>query len=605
MCGIIAVLSNKNVYDFIIHGLTQLQNRGYDSTGVAYIDRLANTRSITIHKDSSDITTRALQKLKNNTDYMRYTSNINMIMGHTRWATRGEKNSINAHPHISYDKKICIIHNGIIENYDEIKNFLQTKDIAPISETDSELIAHVIAYHYSLKKDINLAITHTIKQLQGTWALIVICVDTPDILYGIKNKMPLLLGYQQNQSICIFASELSAFDDTIDHYIIPNNNEIISLHKRKDKIVYRCCNKTTYVYDNQNKLNLTPAPYTYWLEKEINDQYNSIKYIHDNIDNKYRHTLEASNHKFQTLYLDNIILLGCGTSYYAAMLGEIYFKNIDYFSFVRAYDASNFTKQDLPKKGRTGVILLSQSGETKDLLECLTFLPTPNILTISIVNTIHSQLFRKTDIKLCIQAGREVSVPSTKSFTGQLFILKIMANWFINSSIRTNDFLHVYSHIEKVLDMCKHNLIQYIPTLIKPSMFVLGKGKFYPLAKEASLKIKEISYIHAEGYPASALKHGPYSLLEPGFPVILFIMDDIHRTLMMNCYHQILARGGFILVITDMPTLEVEHKITIPKSEYNEIFAIIVIQYVSYYLGKHLGLPIDTPRNLAKCVTTD
>tara|TARA_R110002074_G_scaffold227310_2_gene398867 strand:- start:73 stop:483 length:411 start_codon:yes stop_codon:yes gene_type:complete len=136
-------------------------------------------------------------------------------------------------------------------------------------------------------------------------------------------------------------------------------------------------------------------------------------------------------------------------------------------------------------------------------------------------------------------------------------------------------------------------------------MFVLGKGKFYPLAKEAALKIKEISYIHAEGYPASALKHGPYSLLEPGFPVILFIMDDIHKDLMMNCYHQIHARGGFILVITDITDVQVENKIVIPHSEYNEIFAIIVIQYLSFYLGKHLGLPIDTPRNLAKCVTTD
>ena len=601
MCGIIAVLSNKNIYDIIIHGLKQLQNRGYDSVGVAYIQG----QTIIIHKDASDTTTLALEKIKKNSHYMRYNSSIHMSMAHTRWATNGKKNKINAHPHISYDKKISIIHNGIIGNYNEIKTFLQTNNIECVSETDSEVIAHLIAYHYDQAKNIKHAITQAIKQLEGTWALIIMCVDTPDILYGIKYKIPLLLGYKRDASMCMFASELSAFDGTIEKYIIPNNNEIISVYKGNNNILYDCCNKTTYSYDNQNKQNITPAPYTYWFEKEINEQYTSIKYIHDNIDNKYQRVLETSNQKFQTLYLDNIILLGCGTSYYAAMLGEIYLKDINYFSIVRAYDASNFTKKDIPKKGRTGIILLSQSGETKDLLECLTFIPTPNILTISIVNNAHSQLFRKTDIKLCIQAGREVSVPSTKSFTGQLFILKIMANWFNNNNIRNNDFIYLYSHIEKVLDMCTQNLKQYVPKLIKPSMFVLGKGKFYPLAKEAALKIKEVTYIHAEGYPASALKHGPYSLLEPGFPVILFIMDDEHKELMMNCYHQILARGGFILVLTDITDLHVEHKIVIPHSEYNEILAIIVIQYLSFYIGKHLTLPIDTPRNLAKCVTTD
>ena len=601
MCGIIAVLSNKNIHDIIIHGLKQLQNRGYDSVGVAYIQG----QTIIIHKDASDTTTLALEKIKKNSHYMRYNNSIHMSMAHTRWATNGKKNKINAHPHISYDKKISIIHNGIIGNYNEIKTFLQTNNIECVSETDSEVIAHLIAYHYDQAKNIKHAITQAIKQLEGTWALIIMCVDTPDILYGIKYKIPLLLGYKRDASMCMFASELSAFDGTIEKYIIPNNNEIISVYKGNNNILYDCCNKTTYSYDNQNKQNITPAPYTYWFEKEINEQYTSIKYIHDNIDNKYQRVLETSNQKFQTLYLDNIILLGCGTSYYAAMLGEIYLKDINYFSIVRAYDASNFTEKDIPKKGRTGIILLSQSGETKDLLECLTFIPTPNILTISIVNNTHSQLFRKTDIKLCIQAGREVSVPSTKSFTGQLFILKIMANWFNNNNIRNNDFIYLYSHIEKVLDMCTQNLKQYVTKLIKPSMFVLGKGKFYPLAKEAALKIKEVTYIHAEGYPASALKHGPYSLLEPGFPVILFIMDDEHKELMMNCYHQILARGGFILVLTDITDLHVEHKIVIPHSEYNEILAIIVIQYLSFYIGKHLTLPIDTPRNLAKCVTTD
>ena len=190
MCGIIAFLSNKNVYDFIIHGLKQLQNRGYDSVGLAYIQ----DKSIVVHKDASDTTTLALEKVKKKSLYMRYNSIIHMSMAHTRWATNGKKNIINAHPHISYDKKISIVHNGIIENYNEIKTFLQTNNIECVSETDSEVIAHLIAYHYDQTKNIKQGITQALKQLQGTWALIIMCVDTPNTLYGITYRMPLLLG---------------------------------------------------------------------------------------------------------------------------------------------------------------------------------------------------------------------------------------------------------------------------------------------------------------------------------------------------------------------------------------------------------------------------
>tara|TARA_B110000908_G_C10259217_1_gene457906 strand:+ start:1506 stop:3326 length:1821 start_codon:yes stop_codon:yes gene_type:complete len=606
MCGIIAILSNRNIYAYIIQGLTQLQNRGYDSTGLSYIDNHGNnSKTIQTYKYASTKEAFALDLLIHNTPHINENPTVHMIMAHTRWATHGKKTIINSHPHSSFDRKFSIIHNGVIENYLEIKTFLDTHNIQPISETDSELIVHLIAYYYTINNDITKAITAATQQLIGSWALVIMCIDTPDILYGTKQNTPLLLGCNGKNTICMFASELSAFNEDIEQYIIPNDNEIISIYKEQGNVLYHCNSKTTYVYDNQNKTNVTPYPYTYWLEKEINDQYNCIKNIQNNLYNKYYQYLNNLNNKYQTLYLDNIILLGCGTSYYACMLGEIYLKNIKYFSMVRAYDASIFTEFDIPTKGRTGIILLSQSGETRDLLRCLSFIKRPNILTISILNVIESCLARRTDITLCINAGREVSVPSTKSFTGQLFVLRILAEWFVNNNIEDNSYKHLCSNIKTILDDCKQTIQPYIIPLIKPSMFILGKGKFYPLAKEAALKIKEISYIHAEGYPASALKHGPYSLLEPGFPVILFIMDDIHRELMMNCYEQILARDGFILVITDITELPVKHKICIPKTTYNEILAIIIIQYISFYIGKYLKLPVDTPRNLAKCVTTD
>ena len=601
MCGIIAILSTINRYNYIIQGLRHLQNRGYDSAGIAYM--LNNM--IHINKYASNKDTLALDMLQTHTPHIQENKDITTLMAHTRWATHGKKNAVNAHPHISFDKKISIIHNGIIENYVDIQTFLATKDIYPISTTDSELIAHLIAYYYSVTKHIKQAIRKCNQYLKGSWSIVIMCVDTPDTLYGIKQHTPLLLGLNTNNSMCMFVSELSAFNKNITNYIIPNDNEIITIYKEKQTIHYNCCNTSIYYYDNPNQTDITPHPYTYWLEKEINEQYDCIKKIIDNISNKYCQILDINTRKYQLLYIDNIILLGCGTSYYACMLGELYLKQIKYFSSVRAYDASNFTKSDIPTKGRTCVILLSQSGETKDLIRCLDYITRPNIVTISILNVLESYISRHTDIKLYINAGREISVPSTKSFTGQLFILRLLADWFVNNSIQDNDCIYLYDHIQKTLQLCQEQIAQYIPALVKPSMFILGKGKFFPLAKEAALKIKEISYIHAEGYAASALKHGPYALLEPEFPVILFIMNDIYKDLMMNCYSQILAREGFILVITDIPDLDVVHKLIIPKTKYNEILAIIVIQYISFYLGKHLGLPIDTPRNLAQCVTTD
>ena len=601
MCGIIAILSTTNKYTYIIQGLRNLLNRGYDSTGIAYI----HTNKIHIYKYASTKEKLAFDMLRTKTEHILEHADITNYMAHTRWATHGKKNTINSHPHSSFDKKISIIHNGIIENYTDLLVFLATKDIYPISTTDSEVIAHLIAYYYSLSQNIKQAITKSHQMLKGSWSLVIMCIDTPNTLYGIKQHMPLLLGINTNKSMCIFVSELSALNKHITHYIIPNDNEIITIYKENHTIQYTCCNQSIYYYDNPNQTDITPYPYTYWLEKEINEQYDCIKQIIDNMTNKYHQVLNMNSRKYQLLYVDNIILLGCGTSHYACMLGELYLKQLHYFSSVRAYDASNFTKNDLPTKGRTCVLLLSQSGETKDLIRCLDYITQPNIVTISILNVFESYIGRHTDIKLHINAGREISVPSTKSFTGQLFILRVIADWFVNNPIQDNDCIYLYDYIEKTLQLCKKKIGQYIPYLVKPSMFILGKGKFYPLAKEAALKIKEISYIHAEGYAASALKHGPYALLEPGFPVILFIMKDEYLDMMMNCYAQILAREGFILVITDIPDLDVTHKIVIPNTKYNEILAIIVIQYISLYLGKHLGLPIDTPRNLAKCVTTD
>ena len=272
---------------------------------------------------------------------------------------------------------------------------------------------------------------------------------------------------------------------------------------------------------------------------------------------------------------------------------------------INRINASDFDINDIPKIGSTALIVLSQSGETKDLVGCLDILPS-NIYTIAIINSEESTIGRKCDLILNLDVGREISVASTKSFTAQIIYLQIITAYYKYIYFNNNKLWSIQTlelDIKYSLDIGSNKINKYISSLISESMFILGKGKYFTIARESALKIKEITYIHAEGYSGSALKHGPYSLIKENFPIILFIMNDEHMNIMMNCYNQVISRKAFTLVITNIPHLNVINKIVIP-SKQSEIHTIIILQYLSYLIGNKLKLPIDRPRNLAKCVTT-
>lgn len=602
MCGIIAILSNNNISISIINGLKQIQNRGYDSAGIAYIENskiIVHKHATTDKEDSIDII-EAIVKNKH----------INCAIGHTRWATHGRKSYTNSHPHNSYDNVFSLVHNGIIENYLELKKFLETKNIKSVSETDSEIIVNLLAYNYSISNDITTAIHSTMDTLKGTWGLAIIHKETPNKIYCIRRECPLILGIHDN--MLIMTSEVTGFNNTVDKIINIKNDELVILNKSQQTLSHNCIDKVC-IFNNKTCYKLTPAPYTYWLEKEINDQYITCRTAYNNRihdDKVLFSSLESNIENLKSL--DNIIIIGCGTSLYAAKMGEIYFKNQKVFYNVASYDAAEFTMNDIPRVGKTGIIMMSQSGETRDIIKVLHMTRDNNIFTIGIINIADSYIATNADCCIYLNAGREVSVASSKSFTSQLIVLKLLGLWFyqLKPDLRSpiifkEDLFNLHHQIFNVINTVKETYLKYIPLLNKNSLFVLGKGKYYPIAQEASLKIKEITYIHSEGYSGSALKHGAYSLLTKNFPVILFIMDDEYKHLMCSCYEEIKSREAAILVITDIEDNHFDNKIIIAKTEFAEILIIIIIQYITFYIAKERGLSIDRPRNLAKCVTTD
>ena len=595
MCGILGVISNKkNVTQIINDGIRQLQNRGYDSFGVSYFEK-NNIKTIKqASSDKKDSITVVMKQIQNETIYN--------IISHTRWATHGPKNNINSHPHTSINNKFSLVHNGIIENYLELKKFLSDNNIVCISDTDSEVIVNLISYYYDLTNNIQYSIHKTTILLKGSWALLILCNDNKENIYAICDGSPLLLGF--NNNLVIFSSEVSGFNNYINKYIVIKENELIIVKKKSNGVFINKLN----TYTIKKKLNIIdsidiPKPYTFWLEKEINDQHLYIKKLKNSLLNKIH--LILKNHKNDLKLINNIILLGCGTSYHAAIMGKHYLKKINLFYSVQSINASDFDINDIPKIGSTALIVLSQSGETKDLVGCLDILPS-NIYTIAIINSEESTIGRKCDLILNLDVGREISVASTKSFTAQIIYLQIITAYYKYIYSNNNKLWSIQTlelDIKYSLDIGSNKINKYISSLISESMFILGKGKYFTIARESALKIKEITYIHAEGYSGSALKHGPYSLIKENFPIILFIMNDEHMNIMMNCYNQVISRKAFTLVITNIPHLNVMNKIVIP-SKQSEIHTIIILQYLSYLIGNKLKLPIDRPRNLAKCVTT-
>jgi glucosamine--fructose-6-phosphate aminotransferase (isomerizing) len=614
MCGILGavLLKNGNVCDIIINGLTQLQNRGYDSAGLCVI----NNHKFDLHKYASTNELCAIDKLRS---LHLHTDNVFTGFGHNRWATHGAKNDTNAHPHLSNNNQFSIVHNGIIENYMELKDFLIKNNYYFKSQTDTEVIVNLIEYNYNKTLNIYESIQTTIQMLRGTYGLIIQSLSEPNILYCIRNGSPLLVG--QNDDTVIITSEQSGFCGIMTNYITLHNDDLCAIVRNDTKIEI----KTQQTYKKKNitclESELSPHPFQHWTIKEIYEQPNVVL----NSINKGGRIKNSSEVKLGGLdqniknleKVDNIILLGCGTSYFAGLYGMYFFKQLCNFNTIQVFDGADFDEHDIPKLGTTALLLISQSGETKDLHRCIEIAKTNNIITIGIINVVDSLIAREVDCGVYCNAGKEVGVASTKAFTSQVTCLSMVAIWFstlqnINHKKRERiiqDLNNLSNDIQMTLDICREKIEPLAKIFSHNNMFLLGKGTDEFIAKEGSLKIKEISYIHSEGYSASSLKHGPFALLDEHFPVIIFNLDQAHRYKILNCYEEVNSRNSPILLITNDNSVVNKincDNILIPENKsYASLLGIIPIQLFAYYLSINRNINPDKPKNLAKVVTVE
>lgn len=630
MCGIFGILSaksnqvlSKTLYETILDALKELQNRGYDSSGIGLQPLSAEWL---LQKDSSTQTTTSIEKLESKTYLIPTHKSIHVGFGHNRWATHGAKTALNAHPHISSNGVVGVVHNGIIENYQELEAFLIENGFQFISETDSEVIPNLIAYYYKIDKDPIIAIRHSIERLQGTYGLVIIFNGVS--LYGVSSGSPLLFGH--NSGYGMFSSEPAGFCNLVDTYVTLDKNDICEMVLENDGV----CVRTQNIYTEKKVPDIfetlsTPNEHKHWTLKEIHEQPTAIINTLNNggriYDDSHVKLGGLDTCKKELLECQHMVFLGCGSSFFSACIGEKYCKKWCNFQSVVAIDGCEFEECDIPLHGKVCFVFISQSGETKELHKCLQLIQSntekmSDYVTVGVVNVVDSLISREVKCGVYCNSGRERGVASTKSFTCQTICLSLISLWFSQNhyqdSQRNAICRNIISDLQEISPMCStlflqeaHSQLQKLLSKFNSitKVFLLGKGIDYFIAKEASLKLKEIAYVHAEAYSSSSLKHGPFALLDEDFPVILidtqpeyYIKNDI-------AIQEISCRGAPIFIFTNrsMGIKENPNIIKVPSSNYSFLFVLIYLQLFAYNLSIQRNINPDIPRNLAKVVTVE
>ncbi len=608
MCGIVAYSGNEeSVMNTLLVGLKRLEYRGYDSAGVAVITKGHIYNEKTVGK---------VINLEQAIDKRAPKSVGTIGIAHTRWATHGIASKTNAHPHSSQDKKIWLVHNGIIENYQELKQKLQKKGISFDSETDTEVVAKLIGSLY--KGDLRKATLAAIKQLKGAFALCIISEDEPNRLIGVKFGSPLAVGIADDE--LIIASDISAVIDRTKRVIYLEDGELIDINGSDYEVISfsnELLEKTISEIDWDFEA-ATKGGYDHYLIKEIMEQPNVI---HDSIRGRIKSN--TADVKFGGLIditerlksIDRIVLLGVGTSYYAAKLGELYFNSLTKLSATAAMSPEyRYTKNNVNEK--TWVIAVSQSGETADTIAALEEAKRHKALVTGVVNVVGSAVSRITDAGVYNHIGPEISVASTKAFTSQSLLLLmhavLMGRFNGLDYSKATQILQAIENlpdaIQKVLDN-KEEVEKVAKDIYKSSsLLYIGRQYNYPIALEGALKIKELAYVHAEGLSGGELKHGFIALIDPTFTTIAMATDDTVTDKMLANIAEIQARQGKVIVVANKKVAGVTNQIIVPNVGSDMVQPLVnnvALQLLAYYVAKLKGLNIDQPRNLAKSVTVE
>ena len=609
MCGIIGIISDDNVTDKLFKGLRKLEYRGYDSSGIATI----NNGVINCIKSEGNLNQLEKKLINENLPG-------NIGIGHTRWATHGVANEINAHPHIT--DKIAIVHNGIIENYSLLKNQITAKGIDFVSDTDTEAIAHLLTIYLNSGMDSYSAIRTTTQDIKGTYALVVLIKSEPNKLYVVRKGSPLAIGFTEEE---MFVGS--------DAYSLGNlSNEVIYLQDDDVAILERNSYQIFNISDQQihrksqkleKSLSLSDkGAFKHFMAKEIHEQPDVIFDSISNYIDKDELTVNLPKLPFSISNLKNITLVACGSSYYSGLVAREWFEKFTRIK-VDVEIASEFRYREAPMDSSGLTIFISQSGETADTLAALKHCKKLNQKTVSIVNVPNSSMSRNSDASLKIFAGPEIGVASTKAFTCQLLVLACLAisigreNGIISNSDENEyveSILNLPRLISNVLNK-EDDIIDLVNNFYPFSnALYLGRGQMFPIAMEGALKLKEISYIHAEGYPAGEMKHGPIALLEKGLPVMMgapyFNLFD--KTI--SNLHEVIARYGKVLLVTDQKGLEALGDVAKQTKNFivDEVdiisapfVYILPYQLFAYHTALLKGTDVDQPRNLAKSVTVE
>ncbi len=608
MCGIIGYIGNKNAVEIAMEGLKKLEYRGYDSAGIA---ALINGKIHTVKckgkiKNLESLINEKLKKAK-------------IAIGHTRWATHGKPSDENAHPHCSGG--IALVHNGIIENYAELKKELEKEGYKFISETDTEVIAHLIK-KYRDKMPLEKAVINAVSRLKGSYALVIIDEQQPEKIIGVRMESPLVVGVMEDEKF--IASDVPAFLNYCNRVIFLEDGEMAILERDEIKI-----------YDIKGKekekklISITWTPsmaekggFKHFMLKEIYEQPRALA---DTI--RGRVFPDGSKINYDDLGLTQnklnlirkIYLVACGTSYHACLIGRYMIEKIAAVP-VEVDIASEFRYREIPFEKDSLLIAITQSGETADTLAALRYAKKSGVKTLTICNVLGSTASREADAVFYTHSGPEIGVASTKAFTSQIVALYIFA--FALSMAKKYASKIVYKKFLKELFLLPRmaeealklddNIQQLAKELYrKPNFLYLGRGVNYPVALEGALKLKEISYIHAEGYAAGEMKHGPIALVEEGFPVIFIVSNDLYLEKTLSNIEEIKARDGFIITFSSSNTDKLK-KISDRfiyveglNSYLDTVLFSIPLQLLAYHVALLRGCDVDQPRNLAKSVTVE
>ena len=610
MCGIIGYIGKRQATDILIGGLRRLEYRGYDSAGLAVL----NDAGIFVQKSQG--------KLGQLVDQLQSEQCIgNVGIGHTRWATHGIPNKINAHPHFDSNKEIAVVHNGIIENFRHIKTYLEAAGHRFQSETDSEVLPHLIASFY--KGNLLQAIQRALQQVEGNYAIAVISANEPTCMVAARKGSPLLIGLGTDEFLV--ASDVTAMLEHTNEVVYVEDDEIVDITMdsvRISTLTGKSIQRTATTV-NWDISQVQKEGYPHFMIKEIMEQPSSLRQTTSE-------RIQAGRVVFPELELlrdslgnpdkiNQIVFLGCGTAYHAGFVGKY---TIEKFARIPAsVDMSSEFRYSSPViTPRTLVVAISQSGETTDTLAAVRYAKEQGATTIAITNVIGSSITREVDVTINMYAGPEIAVAASKTYTSQLAVLSLFAIYVAHlrqllgvdgTEALLHDILNLPAQVEKVLTQSAS--IEHIAKRYSTfnHFLYLGRHINYPSALEGALKLKEISYIHAEGYPAGEMKHGAIALIDEDMPVVCIVSEsDVHEKMLSNI-QEVHARKGRIIAIATKGDLEIEGLIqdTIYLPQIHEFASPILIavafQLFAYYVAVHRGLDVDQPRNLAKSVTVE